>query len=222
MTKELTSKQPYEAYYISFDFTNDLGAETIASITVDAVDQSTLADESAVILDVSKQVNTDDIVYVWVQSGTSGHDYLITCRIVGSEGSQYELDGILPVLELPAEGVDSRGTFKEEMQDDLAIFYNTDEFAELIDVESPDGLTIIQGIPAIFTFGEGLEYQGADAPGTKGMVQMRASDVKTISAGHRIYRTADTGDEETWRVLGGGRKTSDDLEWIVPISRVTE
>lgn len=99
MTTAFTTKQPYEAFSISFDFTSVLGAESIASATITATDVSTQADVSAVILDASKQMNNETIVYAYVRAGTSGHNYLITCRIVGSLGSQYELEGILPVSE---------------------------------------------------------------------------------------------------------------------------
>ncbi len=113
-------------------------------------------------------------------------------------------------------------TFKDQLDDDLAVFYNTDEFAELVRAESADASETLWDIPAVFTFGEGPEYRGADAPDTNGTVQFRVSDVAEISAGYKIYRTDANGDETIWRVLGGGRKTSDGLEWIVPISKVTD
>jgi uncharacterized phiE125 gp8 family phage protein len=40
-----------------------------------------------------------------VRAGSSGHTYLITCKIVGNSGSQYELEAILPVLDIPSAGV---------------------------------------------------------------------------------------------------------------------
>lgn len=99
MATQLTSKQPAEAYAVSFDFTAYLGAETVATATITATDTATLADVSTTILDVAQQSIATPIVYAWVRAGTSGHNYLITCRIVGNLGSIYELDGILPVLE---------------------------------------------------------------------------------------------------------------------------
>lgn len=109
MTTTFTSKQPYEAYAISFDFTTVLGAETISTATITAVDQSDLTDVSTVVLDSTKQSNSDTVVYGWVRAGTSGHEYLITCQIVGSLASQYELEGVLPVLETPSTGTTSTG-----------------------------------------------------------------------------------------------------------------
>jgi hypothetical protein len=103
MTIALSSKQPYEAYAINFDFTPILGVETIASAVITAVDQDSLIDVSATLLDATKQSNTNKIVSGWVQGGTTGHNYVITCRIVGSADSQYELDGILPVAEIPPD-----------------------------------------------------------------------------------------------------------------------
>jgi hypothetical protein len=101
------------------------------------------------------------------------------------------------------------------MKDALPKFYDVFKNGNVA-IESPDGETKLENIPAIFSFGEGPEYQGADAPGTEGKVRFMVSDVATVSAGYTIYRG-----EEQWRVLGGSQKTSDDLEWIVPISRRT-
>jgi len=101
MTTEFSSKQTYEAYAISFDFTTVLGVETISTVAITAVDQFDSSDASTIILDVTKQSNTNTIVYGWVRAGTTGHDYLITCKIVGSLASQYELEAILPVLDTP-------------------------------------------------------------------------------------------------------------------------
>lgn len=109
MSGTFTSKQPYEAYAISFDFTAVLGVETIASATITAVDQIDLTDVSLIVLDITKQAMTGTVVYGWVRAGTSGHSYLITCRIVGSAGSLYELEGVLPVLETPSAGTGTGG-----------------------------------------------------------------------------------------------------------------
>lgn len=97
MTTAFTTKQPSEGYSVSFDFTAVLGAETISSITITATDLATLDDATSTILDATKQTNTDQIVYAYVQGGTSGHNYLITCLIAGSLGSVFSLDGVLPV-----------------------------------------------------------------------------------------------------------------------------
>ena len=103
----------------------------------------------------------------------------------------------------------------DQMTAALPLFY--DVFgADTIDIESPDGETVTQNVPAIFTFGEGEEYRGSDAPDTKAKVNVRVSDVTNILSGYKIYRGA-----EQWRVLGGAEKTSDGLEWVIPISKYT-
>lgn len=99
MTTAFTTKQPAEGYSVSFDFTAALGVETISTVAITATDLSTLADATATILDATKQVNTDQVVNAYVQGGTTGHNYLITCIITGSGGSVFSLDGILPVEE---------------------------------------------------------------------------------------------------------------------------
>jgi uncharacterized phiE125 gp8 family phage protein len=111
MTTYFSTKQPAEAFAISFDFTVKLGAENIASATLVAIDQTTLIDVSLTVLDVANQTNTTKIVYGWVRAGTSGHDYLITCTIIGdgAPASTYELEGILPVLEIPVVGTGTGG-----------------------------------------------------------------------------------------------------------------
>ena len=111
MTVEFRTKQPTEEWAISFDFTERLGTENIASATITAVDQTTLVDVSTTILEVLNQTNTTKIVYGWVQAGTSGRDYLITCTITGdgTPASTYELEGILPVQEIPATVAASSG-----------------------------------------------------------------------------------------------------------------
>jgi uncharacterized phiE125 gp8 family phage protein len=110
MSTEFTAKQPSEAFYVSFDFTDVLGTETIASVdSVIALDEADSSDVSATVLLAASQTNTTKIVYAWVRAGTTGHRYIITCKIVGSAGSIYELEGILPVEETPGSGTVTGG-----------------------------------------------------------------------------------------------------------------
>lgn len=105
MSTEFTVKQPSEAYYVCFDFTDVLGTETIAAVTsVIALDEADSSDVSLTVLLAASQTNTTKLVYAWVRAGTTGHRYVITCKILGSAGSVYELEGILPVLETPTGG----------------------------------------------------------------------------------------------------------------------
>ena len=99
MADRFSNKQPYEAYYVEFDFTTDLEATTVFSATVTAIVVSTGADATVAITQSAKQMNKDRSVLVWVYAGTTGTEYKITCRIVATDGSQYEMDGILPVVE---------------------------------------------------------------------------------------------------------------------------
>jgi hypothetical protein len=105
-------------------------------------------------------------------------------------------------------------TFKTQMQTDLDIFYNTDEFAEEVNIESADGDDVYHDIHALITFGEGEEYRGADALGNEGTMRIRVSDIETIATGYSVYRGT-----ETWRILDA-KKSEDDLEWIAVISRI--
>lgn len=93
------SKQPYEEYYIAFDFANYLGSAAISTATTTAAVYSTGADATATILTSAEQTIIGKVVYVWVKAGSSGAEYRITCRIVADDGSKYELDGLLMIAE---------------------------------------------------------------------------------------------------------------------------
>jgi hypothetical protein len=99
MRQKLGSKQPYEEYYISFNFLSWLGSDTISSATVSAVDMADNSDVVSTITDSTKQYEVTPNVYVWIRAGTNGHRYQITCRIVSSSGSKYELDAMLQVIQ---------------------------------------------------------------------------------------------------------------------------
>lgn len=110
-------------------------------------------------------------------------------------------------------------TFKSQMEDDLAfVFYNTGEFAETVDIESADGDDAYTDIPVLFDFSDGPEYQGADTPGIEGTARMKVGDIEEIKTGYIIYR----GNNERWRMLGNAVKSTDGLEWTVPISKYSE
>lgn len=93
-------KQPWEQYFVRFDFTEYLGAtETMTAATVTAVDLVAGTDVSSTLLNSAKQSYGNGQVYAWVQAGATGKEYKITCRVTTTEGSKYELDGILPVRD---------------------------------------------------------------------------------------------------------------------------
>lgn len=94
------AKQPYEEYHVQFDFEKDLGSsEEIDTIDVSAVDLSDDSAATSTVTDETEQANTATAVNVWVRAGTVDYNYKITCKIVGTAGSKYELEGILPIIE---------------------------------------------------------------------------------------------------------------------------
>lgn len=97
--KVLDEKQPYEEYYIKFDFTNVIGTAEISSSVVSAIDSSGADATTTVTKDASK-VNETPYVNVWVQGGVTGERYTITCKIVTNSGEKYELEAELPVVEI--------------------------------------------------------------------------------------------------------------------------
>lgn len=103
MSVTFRSKQPAEKWPISFDFAATLGVNTIASVTsIIALDELDNSNVSTTVLDSALQTNTTTVVYTYVRAGTSGHRYIITCIIAGSDGSIHELEGILPVAATPS------------------------------------------------------------------------------------------------------------------------
>ena len=96
--KYFGTKQPYEEYYVEFNFKNDLGTETASSATVTAT-LTTEGDSTTTITTAALQYLSTTSVFVWVKAGASGSSYKITAKVVGSAGSKYELEAMLPVLE---------------------------------------------------------------------------------------------------------------------------
>ena len=109
----------------------------------------------------------------------------------------------------PAPAVTPSTPFRDMLAADLAsVFFNTDEFAELVTIG------VSTGIPVIISFGEGDEYKGSDASDTEGEMRVRVSDMATLVTGLSVTRGA-----ETWTVLDA-KKSADNLEWIAVISRL--
>ena len=98
------SLQPLEEQYREFDFDDALGTATIASATVSAKIVSTGVDVTATLTTVAKQDITTDTssCFVWCIGLTDGVDYQITCKIVASDGTKHELEGLLLVSSVPA------------------------------------------------------------------------------------------------------------------------
>lgn len=103
------NKQAAEAYYIEFDFDELCGTATVSSATVAAKVVSTGVDATATITTVASQSISGTSVYVWVKAGTAGTDYQITCTATASDGSIYELEGLMLVIDIPPAAVTGTG-----------------------------------------------------------------------------------------------------------------
>jgi len=229
MTTTLSPKQPAEAYAISFNFASDLSAEIIAGVPViTAIDRVSLEDVEPTLLDVTKQTNTDTIVYGWVRAGTSGHEYVITCTITGSGGSVYELDAILPVTEAPDTGVVSGGglvtgpVIEPITLDELKIHLKMDSgsFADNVDevqsiapglkafiddwtTHEGTGVNVL-GYTAIFSFAAGI----FTATGTADVkIQESDDDITYIDwSGGVFTQVTEANDETTYERAYTGTK----------------
>jgi len=96
-------KQPSEAYYIAFDFTNVITTgDSIATATITAIDLGDGTSATDTITTAAEQVIVSPKVYVWIKAGTADHNYKITCKITtNADPSEiYELDARLPVSEI--------------------------------------------------------------------------------------------------------------------------
>jgi len=96
------NKQSAEAYFIEWDFADLCGSATIASATVTAKLVSTGADATATITTAGSQSISGTSVYTWVKAGSDGVDYQLTCVATASDGSIYELEGLMLVANIPA------------------------------------------------------------------------------------------------------------------------
>lgn len=95
------NKQTGESYFVEFDFASISSTLTIASAVVSAKKVSDGTDVTATLTTAAKQTITSPVVYVWVTGGTDGVDYQITCKATASDGSVYELEGLMLVADVP-------------------------------------------------------------------------------------------------------------------------
>ena len=97
--ESFSDKQPYEEYYVDFDFVNVVvSPDTIASAVVSVVDELG-ADATATVTTAIKQNIDSPKVYIWVNGGTTGKVYTITCKVATVNGEKYEMEGTLSVTE---------------------------------------------------------------------------------------------------------------------------
>lgn len=95
------TKQTGESYKIEFNFSTIASTLTISSAVVSAKVVSTGVDATATITTVASQSISGQSVFVLVKAGTDGTDYLITCKATASDGSVYELEGLMLVADVP-------------------------------------------------------------------------------------------------------------------------
>ena len=93
----LDLKQPGEEYYIGFDFEDDIGTETISSAVVTVTCEDVNVTDTFTVL--ADQAIINPIVYVKITGGTSGSNYKIECVATCSEGSIYEMNAYITVLD---------------------------------------------------------------------------------------------------------------------------
>lgn len=116
----LDEKQPYEEYYITFDFLNAINTAVISSADISVIDSagvdvthlmigltnpsaSPSASPSSGSFPKSNVPSTDIVnahVHVPIRGGVSGEKYTITCKIITEAYERYELEAQLPVIEI--------------------------------------------------------------------------------------------------------------------------
>lgn len=202
---EFTPKQPAESYAISFNFTNDLGAHTIATASITVVDAASLDDCTSTLLDSAQQSIGSQIVYGWVRNGEAGHRYTITCRIVDSAGQSWELEGILAVTETPTA---AQSMFLADLS---SVFFNIDEFAESV-VYTPYGGTA-KAITVVLS-GENPAIQDPAAPGDEMIVIAKYADITAPRKGDTF-----TINSETWYVTGSPQGGRSEGVWHIRVTR---
>lgn len=96
-----SSKQPWEEYYVAFDFTNVIGSASIATATAIMTDPNG-TDVTATMTEAANLNIASPIVNVWIKGGTTNNDYKLTCRITTDATPQerFEYDATLPVEEI--------------------------------------------------------------------------------------------------------------------------
>ena len=97
----LGSKQPYEEYHVEFNFTKMLGSnEDLSSVESVSMEGPDGEDVTETMIDGTLEFTSSKSAYVFIKGGESGVVYKITCKIVGSAESHYEMDANIRVVEL--------------------------------------------------------------------------------------------------------------------------
>ena len=103
MLGKFGNKQPYEEYYLKFNFSEDMAeadsVSTIAAVVTTLDDDET--DVSTTMLDATQDYSVGANAYVWIKGGTDAQLYLVTCKILTATlGEKYELEGSILVMEI--------------------------------------------------------------------------------------------------------------------------
>lgn len=97
--KEFSDKKPYEEFYLGIDFERDLQDENINTGIVTVTRLLDNKDVTATIVDVAKQQLSAMVIYFWVRTGRPNYKYQFDIRIVGVNGSKYEFNATLKVVQ---------------------------------------------------------------------------------------------------------------------------
>jgi hypothetical protein len=99
MATVFDEKDPDETRYVTFDFTDDLGAETVSSVQPCTISVDGGVDASASSVLSGSASNVGAIVQQKVVGGVHGVNYKIEAKIVTSGGRTLVLPAILPVRQ---------------------------------------------------------------------------------------------------------------------------
>lgn len=100
MSIDRLRKQPYEAFRVTVNFTENMElTETILSNTIAVVDKDG-TDVTSTLLDISLSAIEDHNVHYYVQAGSrAASPYKVTTRILTSESNKWEHDLQLTVSD---------------------------------------------------------------------------------------------------------------------------
>ena len=103
MLGKFGDKQPYEEYYLKFDFSEEIAEnDSVDTLTATVIKTEDNSDVSATMLDGTKDYVSGTDAYVWIKGGVTETAYIVTCRIETSVlKERYELEGAITVREIP-------------------------------------------------------------------------------------------------------------------------
>jgi uncharacterized protein (UPF0333 family) len=100
MQLEKFTKQPYEQFYISADFSKNLSSsESVNAQTCTATDKDA-ADASSIVIESGTISTTNNIVQIQIKGGTVAKSpYKLLFRVETDAGNKWELDVTMYVKE---------------------------------------------------------------------------------------------------------------------------